>query len=73
MYVYKTSSGQMYVHIYDNKGEQHRRYLGYPVNGTYEGSTIFTNKDKTKYWFFQLGRYNQPYKVVLPNWVVTIG
>lgn len=51
--VYQTDAGQYYIK-YELTDGQHRRYLGWKTGHTYEEMTVFTNSDKTRFWFVQL-------------------
>lgn len=63
------ASGQLYINYVDARLKDRRKYLGWS-DGTqsYEGNTIFFNRDTTKCWIWTVDRYGQLYKMELFDW-----
>ena len=68
VFKYKTSE-QLYIKYIDSRGVERQKQLGYYIpRTTYEGNTVFFNKDITKAWYWTLTTYGVPYKMELPDY-----
>jgi hypothetical protein len=67
--VSKTISGQYYTNYTDATG-LHRRYLGWLPAQRNHAVTIFSNRQETRFWYWQFNKAALPVKVLLDEVMV---
>ena len=69
-HVFQTGSDQYYVEYSGPDKKVHRKYLGWLCKELrYEDMSVFSDKERTKFWYLQIGDDKLPYKVELPDFV----
>jgi len=55
-----SKTGSTYIVRTSKEGKVRKAYLGTKTTQTFEGSPVWTNKDKNKFWIYDLGRTGFP-------------
>lgn len=59
------STGTIYIMRVSSEGKEYKAYLGTRTDMDYKNHEVWTNKDKTKYWYYVIGDNGYPKAIYL--------